>query len=50
MDSGFAPALATTVSENAHYDLHAVIELVERGCPPHLAVRILAPMEEETGA
>jgi hypothetical protein len=50
VDSGFAPALATTVSENAHYDLHALIELVERGCEPELAVRILAPMEEETAA
>jgi hypothetical protein len=50
VDSGFAPALATTVSENAHYDLHALIELAERGCPPKLAVRILAPMEEETPA
>jgi hypothetical protein len=44
--SGFAPALASTVSENTHYDLHALIELVERGCPPQLAVRILAPFGE----
>jgi hypothetical protein len=48
--SGFAPALASTVSENAHYDVHALIELVERGCPPQLAVRILAPFGEETAA
>jgi hypothetical protein len=26
--------------------LHALIELVERGCPPQLAVRILAPIGE----
>ena len=26
-------------------DLHALIELVERGCPHHLAVRILAPVD-----
>jgi hypothetical protein len=50
VDSGFAPALAVAVSENTHYDLHALIELVERGCAPQLAVRILAPMEEETAA
>jgi len=50
MDSGFAPALAATVSENRQYDLHALIELVERGCPPELAARILAPMDEETAA
>ena len=50
VDSGFGFALAAAVSEKAHYDLHALIELVERGCPPELAVRILAPMDEETAA
>jgi hypothetical protein len=50
MESGFAPALAARVAENTHYDLHALIELVERGCQPELAVRILAPVEEETAA
>jgi hypothetical protein len=44
--SGFAPALAASVAENNDYDLHALIELVERGCPPELAVRILAPLDE----
>jgi hypothetical protein len=47
VESGFALALATRVAENAHYDLHALIELVERGCEPDLAVRILAPLEED---
>jgi len=45
--SGFAPALAARVGENIDYDLHALIGLVERGCPPELAARILAPVEEE---
>jgi hypothetical protein len=49
-ESGFAPALAAGVAENTHYDLHALIELVERGCPPELAVRILAPLEGQTAA
>jgi hypothetical protein len=48
--SGFAPALAARVAENTDYDLHALIELVERGCPSELAVRILAPVEEERAA
>jgi hypothetical protein len=26
-------------------DLHAMIELLERGCPPRLAARILAPFD-----
>jgi hypothetical protein len=50
VESGFAPLLADTVAENTRYDLHALIELVECGCPPHLAVRILAPIERETAA
>jgi hypothetical protein len=32
------------------YDLHALIELVERGCPCHLAVRILAPLDQKDAA
>jgi hypothetical protein len=50
IESGFAPALAARIAENTHYDLHALIELVERGCQPQLAVRILAPDEEEAAA
>jgi hypothetical protein len=31
-------------------DLHALIELVERGCTPELAARIMAPIDfEEPG-
>jgi hypothetical protein len=50
VDAGFPLPLATSVARNAHYDLHALIELVERGCQPGLAVRILAPLEEENAA
>ena len=44
--SGFEPALAAKLAGDPHYDLHALIELVERGCRPDLAVRILAPLEQ----
>jgi hypothetical protein len=44
--AGFASALASRVARDAAYDLHALIELVERGCPPRLAVRILAPLDD----
>jgi hypothetical protein len=44
--SDFARMLAVRIAANAHYDLHPLIELVERGCEPELAVRILAPVEE----
>jgi hypothetical protein len=41
--SGFPRGLAARLASDPEYDLHRVIELVERGCPPELAVRILAP-------
>ena len=47
MASGFPHSLARRVAHDTSYDLHALIELVERGCPPALAVRILAPLDEE---
>ncbi len=50
VESGFALPLAVRIAKNARYDLHALIELVERGCPPELAERILAPVDEETAA
>ena len=43
--TGFPSLLAVCVADDERYDLHALIELVERGCPPDLAVRILAPLE-----
>jgi hypothetical protein len=42
----FALPLAAALAADARHDIHALIELVERGCPPDLAVRILAPAEE----
>ena len=41
--SGFPLPLAAGVAADSGFDVHALIELVERGCPPDLAVRILAP-------
>jgi hypothetical protein len=43
---GFPHDLAARVAADPRFDLHALIELVERGCPHELAVRILAPLEE----
>jgi hypothetical protein len=45
--AGFRPTLAAGVARDGAFDLHTLIELVERGCPPELAVRILAPLEED---
>jgi hypothetical protein len=44
--SGFTLQAAERLADDDCYDLHALIELVERGCPPDLAERILAPLEE----
>jgi hypothetical protein len=41
--AGFEPALATRLAADRRIDIHALLELVDRGCPPHLAARILAP-------
>jgi hypothetical protein len=45
--AGFSLPLAARLARDARWDLHALIELVERGCPPGLAARILAPLDEE---
>ena len=47
VSAGFEPTLAAKLARDGAYDLHALIELVERGCPPELAVRILAPLDED---
>lgn len=48
--SGFPPRLTTRLASDWRYDLHALIELVERGCPPSLAARIVAPLDGEIAA
>jgi hypothetical protein len=48
--SGFPLPLAARLAKDARYDLHALIELAERGCQPELAVRILAPEDGESTA
>ena len=50
VDSGFPLPLAARLAKDSRYDLHGLIELVERGCAPHLAARILAPLDGEVAA
>jgi hypothetical protein len=47
--AGFPAVLADRAAHDPAYDLHALIELAERGCPPALAVRIVAPLERGDG-
>ncbi|MGH2838388.1 MAG: hypothetical protein ACRDJY_08590 [Thermoleophilaceae bacterium] len=42
--AGFDPPLAYALATTAEIDLHELLELVDRGCPPPLAVRILAAL------
>ncbi len=44
-DAGFPGALAERLARE-QVDLHALLQFVDRGCPPHLAARILAPDDE----
>ena len=46
-DAGFAPPVASRLARDGRYDLHALLELVERGCPQTLAARILDPFDAE---
>ena len=48
--AGFPLPLAARLARDPNYDLHLLIELAERGCPPDLAIRILAPLEMEAPA
>lgn len=45
--AGFEASLAEQVAHDCAMDLHALLSLVDRGCPPHLAARILAPLDTE---
>ncbi|MGY1809266.1 hypothetical protein ACI8AF_18020 [Blastococcus sp. SYSU D00669] len=45
VDGGFPPPLAIELAITPGTDLHALLALVDRGCPPHLAARILAPLD-----
>lgn len=47
LEAGFQSALADAVAADSRFDLHALLQLVDRGCPPELAVRILAPLPRE---
>lgn len=48
--AGFTLPQARRLAGDASYDLHSLLDLVERGCPPELAVRILAPLDEVDAA
>ena len=44
LDAGFTTELADRIAADHTVDIHALLGLVDRGCPPELALRILAPV------
>jgi hypothetical protein len=42
---GLPAELADRLAQESQVDVHALLELVDRGCPPRLAARICAPLE-----
>jgi hypothetical protein len=45
--AGFTSVLATKLADDRGVDLHALLELTDRGCPPDLAARIMAPLRAD---
>jgi hypothetical protein len=45
--AGFESETASRLAREQTVDLHELLELVDRGCPPSLAGRILAPLDNE---
>jgi hypothetical protein len=45
--AGMERARAQRLADDGRWDLHALLELIDRGCSPELAERILAPLDSE---
>lgn len=48
--AGFSDELAAELARAREVDLHAVLDLIDRECPPELAARILAPLDQPAHA
>jgi hypothetical protein len=49
VEAGFPLHLALDLAATPGVDLHALLALLDRGCPPELAARILAPIDDVRG-
>ena len=49
VDAGFPFPLALDLATTPGVDLHALLGLLDRGCPPELAARILSPVDGAAG-
>lgn len=50
VEAGFDEQMAGIIAVEPGLDMHALLQLIDRGCPPELAVRILAPLRGEVGS
>jgi hypothetical protein len=48
--AGFPRAAARALAQDRGVDVHAVLDVVERGCPVELAARIFAPLDDPGAA
>lgn len=48
--AGFPVDVAADLAADVRLDLHELLQLVDRGCPPELAVRIVDPSPGEVGS
>ncbi|MGZ6643240.1 MAG: hypothetical protein ACXVFN_03640 [Solirubrobacteraceae bacterium] len=48
--AGFDRELSLWLAADRRYDVHALLALAARGCPPALAARIVAPLDVEPPA
>lgn len=46
--AGFSLQVSEKLARECGVDLHALLDLIESGCPPRLAARILAPLDDES--
>jgi hypothetical protein len=45
MSAGVGPVIAYEVAQVHGFDIHALLDLLDRGCPVNLAVRIIDPFD-----
>ena len=50
MAAGFDAPLAASLTQDEAVDLHELLVLLDRGCPPELAARIVAPIDRPVAA
>jgi hypothetical protein len=46
LQAGIGPGPASRLAADPGFDLHELLGLIDKGCDPQLAARILAPLEE----